>query len=62
MNFQRITVHPKQMAGVPCIRGLRWVVVVGFHRGTATRQFGSRQRAHARKGPDLPDNSFDLGF
>ena len=22
-NFQRITVNPKQMSGVPCIRGLR---------------------------------------
>ena len=23
MNFARITTNPKQMAGVPCIRGLR---------------------------------------
>jgi len=23
MNFERITVNPKQMGGVPCIRGLR---------------------------------------
>lgn len=23
MNFTRITVNPKQMGGVPCIRGLR---------------------------------------
>jgi uncharacterized protein (DUF433 family) len=23
MRFQRITVNPKQMGGVPCIRGLR---------------------------------------
>jgi len=23
MRFRRITVHPKQMGGVPCIRGLR---------------------------------------
>ena len=23
MNFTRITTNPKQMAGVPCIRGLR---------------------------------------
>ncbi|MBI5815399.1 MAG: DUF433 domain-containing protein [Nitrospinae bacterium] len=23
MNFQRITVNPKQMGGAPCIRGLR---------------------------------------
>jgi len=23
MNFTRITVNPNQMAGVPCIRGLR---------------------------------------
>jgi uncharacterized protein (DUF433 family) len=32
MNFQRITVDPRQMAGVPCIRGLRIPVatVVGM--------------------------------
>ena len=23
MNFARITVNPKQMSGIPCIRGLR---------------------------------------
>jgi uncharacterized protein (DUF433 family) len=32
MNFQRITVNPNQMGGVPCIRGLRIPVatVVGM--------------------------------
>lgn len=32
MNFTRITVNPKQMGGVPCIRGLRIPVatVVGM--------------------------------
>ena len=32
MNFQRITVNPNQMAGVPCIRGMRIPVatVVGM--------------------------------
>jgi uncharacterized protein (DUF433 family) len=32
MNFTRITVDPKQMAGIPCIRGLRIPVatVVGM--------------------------------
>jgi len=32
MNFSRITVNPKQMGGVPCIRGLRVPVssVVGM--------------------------------
>jgi len=32
MKFKRITVNPKQMAGVPCIRGLRIPVatVVGM--------------------------------
>jgi uncharacterized protein (DUF433 family) len=32
MKFQRITVNPKQMAGLPCIRGLRIPVatVVGM--------------------------------
>jgi len=32
MKFNRITVHPKQMGGVPCIRGLRIPVatVVGM--------------------------------
>ena len=32
MNFERITVNPKQMGGVPCIRGLRLPVaaVVGM--------------------------------
>lgn len=32
MTFQRITVDPKQMSGVPCIRGLRIPVatVVGM--------------------------------
>ena len=32
MKFQRITVNPNQMAGVPCIRGLRIPVatVVGM--------------------------------
>ena len=31
-RFQRITIHPGQMAGVPCIRGLRIPVatVVGL--------------------------------
>ena len=32
MNFQRITIDPQQMGGVPCIRGLRIPVatVVGM--------------------------------
>jgi uncharacterized protein (DUF433 family) len=32
MNYTRITVNPKQMGGVPCIRGLRIAVatVVGM--------------------------------
>ncbi len=32
MNFERITVNPKQMDGVPCIRGLRIpaVTIVGM--------------------------------
>ena len=32
MNYKRITVNPKQMGGVPCIRGLRIPVatVVGM--------------------------------
>jgi len=32
MNFERITINPKQMGGVPCIRGLRIPVatVVGM--------------------------------
>jgi len=32
MTFSRVTVHPDQMAGVPCIRGLRIPVatVVGM--------------------------------
>ena len=32
MKFTRITVNPKQMDGVPCIRGLRmpWATVVGM--------------------------------
>lgn len=32
MNFPRVTVHPNQMGGVPCLRGLRIPVatVVGM--------------------------------
>jgi len=32
MNFPRVTVHPSQMGGVPCLRGLRIPVatVVGM--------------------------------
>ncbi len=26
MEFQRITINPKQMGGVPCIRGMRFPV------------------------------------
>ncbi|MBI4409616.1 MAG: DUF433 domain-containing protein [Gemmatimonadetes bacterium] len=40
MQFQRITVNPKQLGGVPCIRGLRIPVsvVVGMIADGMTEQ------------------------
>ena len=40
MEFTRITANPKQMGGVPCIRGLRIPVatVVGMVADAMTRQ------------------------
>ncbi|HYB92215.1 MAG TPA: DUF433 domain-containing protein [Candidatus Binataceae bacterium] len=40
MKFKRITVHPGQMGGVPCIRGLRIPVatVVGMVADGMTRK------------------------
>ena len=40
MNFERITIDPEQMGGVPCIRGLRIPVatVVGMVANGMTNQ------------------------
>jgi uncharacterized protein (DUF433 family) len=32
MGFQRITINPDQMGGVPCIRGLRRVLNQSMNR------------------------------
>ncbi len=49
MSFQRITVNPRQMGGVPCLRGLRIPVatVVGMVAD------GMTEEEILRKFPDL---------
>jgi uncharacterized protein (DUF433 family) len=49
MNFDRITVNPNQMGGVPCIRGLRIPVatVIGMVSG------GMAENEILRAYPDL---------
>jgi len=47
-NFERITVHPNQMGGVPCIRGLRIPVA------TVLRMLAGGMTEHEILG-DYPD-------
>ena len=47
-NFERITVHPNQMGGVPCIRGLRIPVT------TVLRMLAGGMTEHEILG-DYPD-------
>jgi uncharacterized protein (DUF433 family) len=54
--FQRITVNPKQMGGVPCIRGLRipvativGMVADGMHDDEILKAYPDLERADIRE-------------